>query len=74
MTLEQLIKRIERDYPSFLVDIKKEQATNDMVITVFNANRFSNTAEPHKEKYSLASFRSLEELLDKIKQDFTYEK
>lgn len=69
-----ILKKLERDFPSFVFDLQIEQSTRKHKLTVFNANRYSNTKEPQREIYYLEDFPSWEELFTNIRVDFNHEK
>lgn len=70
--MPRLQQQLESAFPSFIIDIRAEQATMQTKITVFNANRYSNTLQPQTEEYFLndEELQNPEELIKTIKTDF----
>lgn len=70
--MPRLQQQLESAFPSFIIDIRAEQATMQTKITVFNANRYSNTLQPQTEEYFLTDeeLQNPEELIKTIKTDF----
>ena len=70
--MPRLQQKLESAFPSFIIDIRAEQATMQTKITVFNANRYSNTLQPQTEEYFLTDeeLQNPEELIKTIKTDF----
>jgi len=70
--MPKLQQKLESAFPSFIIDIREEQSTRQTKVTVYNANRYSNTLDPQTEDYFLTDeeLQSPEELIKTIKTDF----
>jgi len=70
--MPKLQQKLELAFPSFIIDIREEQSTRQTKVTVYNANRYSNTLDPQTEEYFLTDeeLQSPEELIKTIKTDF----